>query len=419
MNYNKNMLLNRKAFTFVELIVVLVIIAILSTIWFTVYESYLSSWRDTNRVLQLKDINSGLSIYGTKSKLPLPEGAISITAWSNIISYQWNLSSKIIKAISYNGWWKDPDFDVYPVYTLSSSKRDFQLMTFVEDAETLLLQAPIDSVNADVNYSVLFPKVIWSPLGTILDSSTQDPLQDSETLVTNGSYDILTWTGELRVYYSDTEFFDTSWWDILDILPNRTCKRISELWNASWNWEYTIVPDGVIRKRVYCDMEVNGWWWMLVWRSVSWWSTSDFGWIYETGSIKDDSSPYSYGSWSRIIDFDQILIAPYTSWKNINFAASYNVNSQYFRDNYNLQSSSPESSSYTSWLNTCTYQIAHPTDTTPTHCSTYEKRYWGKFWYTGFVVARNTSEEYGLRWSGTSFNGADEYSWDQAMIFIR
>jgi len=44
---------NKSGFTFVELIVVLVIIAILSTIGFTVDESYLSTGRDTKRIIQL------------------------------------------------------------------------------------------------------------------------------------------------------------------------------------------------------------------------------------------------------------------------------------------------------------------------------------------------------------------------------
>jgi len=88
------MRITRQAFTFVELIVVLTIVAILATVWFTVYESYLWSWRDTNRVVQLKDIHWGLTVYATKTKLPFPEDMITIESLGNIISYQGNLSLK-------------------------------------------------------------------------------------------------------------------------------------------------------------------------------------------------------------------------------------------------------------------------------------------------------------------------------------
>jgi len=407
------------AFTFVELIVVLTIVAILATIGFTVYESYLSSGRDTNRIVQLKDIHWGLTVYATKSNLPTPDNAISITTWSNVLLYQGDISETIIKTIKYNGWGKDTDLNIFPTYSVAANKKDFQLLWFVEDAETLLLQTN-SQWYADVDYTTLFPKVIGSPLWVMLDASTQEPLQSSDTLHTSpGTFDILTGTGELRVYYSDREFFDTSWGDILDIIPNRHCKRIMEIWNSRWNWEYNIIPDGVNRERVYCDMELDGWWWTLIARSADGSPTAGFWWIYETWSIKDDTQAYSYGSWSRFLDFDQISLASYEVWKKISFAAYYNVDSSYYLDNYDLQGSPADSDAFISPMNTCTLLIPHPTDTTPTHCTTYEKDNWGKFAYEWYVLSRNVSDENGLRADGTVFHFNDEYSNNQAMIFVR
>jgi len=308
---------------------------------------------------------------------------------------------------------------MFPTYTLSPGRKDFQLLSYVEDAETLLLHSPVPKVWADINYTVLFPKLIWSPLWTLLDSSTQEPIQERENIITDGEYDILTGTWELRVYFNDTEFFDTSWGDILDIIPNRDCKRIFDLWKSKWSGEYVIMPNWVTNVRVYCEMDIDGGWWTLLARSVSWWATAWFGWTFQTWDIKDDSQPYSYWEDSRFIDFSQIMLAPYSSWKNILFATSYDVNNDYYKTNYNLQSLTPDSPSYTDSLTNCNYLIEHPTDTTPTHCSTYNKRYWWKFWYEGYVIARNTSEEYGLRGDGTDFYWNDEYSSDQAMLFVR
>ena len=68
------------AFTFVELIVVITIMAILATIGFSVYQSYLESSRDTNRVVQLSEISDGFEKLSLSARLPLPESMIEIQA---------------------------------------------------------------------------------------------------------------------------------------------------------------------------------------------------------------------------------------------------------------------------------------------------------------------------------------------------
>jgi hypothetical protein len=45
------------------------------------------------------------------------------------------------------------------------------------------------------------------------------------------------------------------------IIPDKSCKRIQELWKWKWSGEYTINPAGGAKQRVYCDMETDGWWW--------------------------------------------------------------------------------------------------------------------------------------------------------------
>ena len=62
-----------KAFTLVELIVVITILAILATIWFVSFSGYLAWTRDTNRVAQLKSMSDALELYRTKKDLPIPD----------------------------------------------------------------------------------------------------------------------------------------------------------------------------------------------------------------------------------------------------------------------------------------------------------------------------------------------------------
>lgn len=77
-----------RAFTFVELIVSITIVALLSTIGFVVYKSYLASSYDSNRILQISDIQNGLDTLRIQAKLPLPENAVELRASGNSFALQ-------------------------------------------------------------------------------------------------------------------------------------------------------------------------------------------------------------------------------------------------------------------------------------------------------------------------------------------
>ena len=74
------MKIQKKAFTIVELIVVITILAILSTIWFVSFSSHLMWTRDTNRLSQLSTIHEWLEVYGAKNTLPQPENSVEVRA---------------------------------------------------------------------------------------------------------------------------------------------------------------------------------------------------------------------------------------------------------------------------------------------------------------------------------------------------
>lgn len=77
----------KSAFTLVELIVVITIVGILSTIGFVSYSSYLTGARDSNRISQMVKITDSMQVYSSTKSLPLPDNKIDITASgaSNII----------------------------------------------------------------------------------------------------------------------------------------------------------------------------------------------------------------------------------------------------------------------------------------------------------------------------------------------
>ena len=130
-----------KAFTLVELIVVITILAVLSAIWFVAFSWYLAWTRDTNRISQLKSISDWLELYWTKHDLPIPEDKVDIKVWTwtneKTIAYQWYAWKNILETIEYSSEWVDPKDWTYFSYYLTKDKKYYQLMAFLEESDNL------------------------------------------------------------------------------------------------------------------------------------------------------------------------------------------------------------------------------------------------------------------------------------------
>jgi prepilin-type N-terminal cleavage/methylation domain-containing protein len=183
-------------FTLVELIVVITILAILSTIWFVAYNSYLVWSRDTNRISQLASLSDWLEIYRNNNDLPQPENSVEIRASWSVIWYQWYLWKNILESIQYSKWWLDPKTDNYFSYFLNSDWKSYQLMWFLE--ETVWKQA-----------------TDWNKLWALVDPVTNKPIQEISAIKTAWYYDVLlnTWTTYKAVLTND---YTVSWtWYVL------------------------------------------------------------------------------------------------------------------------------------------------------------------------------------------------------------
>jgi len=77
--------LKQKAFTLVELIVVITILAILATIGLLSFSEYLVSARDVNRISQLKLISDALELYRIDKDLPIADNKIDIKSGTETI----------------------------------------------------------------------------------------------------------------------------------------------------------------------------------------------------------------------------------------------------------------------------------------------------------------------------------------------
>lgn len=249
-----------KAFTLVELIIVIGILVILSTIWFTSYTTYLYSVSDANRISQLDLIKQWLDLMSVKSILPLPDDYVEImsSTWT-VIAYQWYAWERILNSIDYSKDGKDPKYETYFTYYLTANKKYFQLMWFLENNSSLLLSIndDISKVQAEVDdYSELNIKVVWNNLWVLtwVWSDLNKPIQEISS-INKAWYAVLQWVDsntkfQANFWYEDT--LEKIWLNLVfDLItassakyntPN-TCPEwfIWVPWNARFNKEWFCV----------------------------------------------------------------------------------------------------------------------------------------------------------------------------------
>ena len=229
-----------KAFTLVELIVVITILAILATIGFVSFSWYLAWTRDTNRVAQLKAMSDALELYSTKDDLPKTDNYIEVKDWDNIIAYQGYIWKDVLETIWYTESWLDPKDKTYFSYYLTKNKKYFQLMAFLEEKDKdVVALNNFDKANA-IDYSIRYPKTTGKKLWMLTDKDNT-PLQEL-----TWSIDISNvWDLELKSFLKWNDYLS---WTGTTFAPLKT---FAEKWGkfcASENKKCirTLVPNGLI-----------------------------------------------------------------------------------------------------------------------------------------------------------------------------
>lgn len=260
-------------FTLVELIVVVTILAILATIWFVSYSSYLTWVRDTNRQSQLVSIHDWLALYSTKNSLPIPEDNVELKAnvWGTdyLIAYQWYAGSNTLETIDFTKWWKDPRDDTYFTYMLTKDRKHFQLMAWLEESDQT--SASLFPWAHAANYEDRIPTVYGNTLGVITDS-TNLPIQEVSGVDTAGEI-IFNGTGtEYTAHFSSRENVtsngtDIMYWSYVEMAWkwNRSCKDILAKypyieWTDGTYW----IKTNLESLKIPCDMTTEWWGWTLV-----------------------------------------------------------------------------------------------------------------------------------------------------------
>lgn len=175
-------------FTLVELVVVITMVWILSTVGFVAYTWYLTGARDSNRMNQIVQLSDSLQVYGTSKNLPFPDSRIQITASGQVIGYQWVMGDNVLETISYSNGGRDPKDASYFTYYLLRNRSDHQLVAFMEEADTVLWYNSIKGLfpqsHAD-NFIDRFPQVYGSEIGLLLSAETDTRNTPAQEIVAN------------------------------------------------------------------------------------------------------------------------------------------------------------------------------------------------------------------------------------------
>ncbi len=269
-----------KAFTLVELVVVVSIVWILSTIWFLTLGWYLESSRDTARKTGMKDISKWLNLYFIKNwEVLAPTDAVEITANGKLIGYQWLAWANILEDIELTNGWKDPETNLYYTYSTDATFSKFQLLWYLEWNDLSYIR---DNTYANI-LSERNAYTVWDEVWIFLNSITNNSIHYDWPL------DIVNTTDDYKVYLNNEEnYFWTG-----GLLSTKLDFRINERWSCASifrnkkinnSWVYTINPGWLGDFKVYCDMNNNWGGWTLLasvpWNSVKFWDRTT-SWIWK------------------------------------------------------------------------------------------------------------------------------------------
>ena len=149
-------MINKRAFTLVELIIVITILSILWTIAFTSMSKYMLSTRDSVRVSDIGKLNTAVNLfYFNAWKFPEPTNWIPITYWWTEVWNQWIFwvsTVSNVKTIAHAP--SDPLTDMGYTYSVNALRNEFQFAWILEwDTFALLNPLLLWTVNASNNWN--------------------------------------------------------------------------------------------------------------------------------------------------------------------------------------------------------------------------------------------------------------------------
>jgi prepilin-type N-terminal cleavage/methylation domain-containing protein len=226
------------AFTIVELIVVVAIIAILWTIGFISYSEHISWARDWQRQSDLAQIKSSMQLYKQqKGVYPAPWDNFSIFSGATAIAYQWKLNEKVTLS-TLDDLPLDPDLEIPYLYSVTTNRKEMQIAGTLENWENPLAIVLWDYKTVAVN---VLPTIVVAAIWDL------DVSSDSTKFIFNG------WTHNLPYDFESSLIPTSDWTTLVELLIEassnnfwqntsyRTCLEIKEAGKSIWDGEYQIL----------------------------------------------------------------------------------------------------------------------------------------------------------------------------------
>ncbi len=206
---------SKQAFTLVELIVVITILAILWTIAFISLQWYSRDTRNSVRISDLSNINKMIWVKIAETwKVPAPEDYVEITASWTVLNYQWKAWEKVLDILWVFNWWKDPLDETYYTYSTNTNLTKYQLLWFLEWDSLSSNLNMLETTNAESDLSAREIKTKWDDLWIVIDFVTNEPV--TETV------DILNTTDTYKTVFASEEIVEWTWWELFTHFYNRS-----------------------------------------------------------------------------------------------------------------------------------------------------------------------------------------------------
>ncbi len=148
-----------KGFTLVEIIIVITILAVLSTMGVMSYTWYNSSSRDAVRTVDIGLLKQSLEWFKTVAwKYPMPENQTGTgTIYGEEFSYLWVIGDNISGVLKINKTPVDPLSKTNYVYAVTNDRAYYQIATVLENTQSY--NPIISQTYADSNYKA---RVVWN-----------------------------------------------------------------------------------------------------------------------------------------------------------------------------------------------------------------------------------------------------------------
>ncbi|MDD3144718.1 MAG: prepilin-type N-terminal cleavage/methylation domain-containing protein [Candidatus Gracilibacteria bacterium] len=143
---------NKKAFSFVELIVSVTILAIISTIGFISYSSYLGDSRDSQRKSDLAQVGSALKVYKQKrGYYPVPGNKFELTYNGTGIVFQGKFDENV-RLNTLDRLPLDPKSKTGYIYSITKNAQEYEMAATLENEDNpiALVNGTYKSVSRDI-----------------------------------------------------------------------------------------------------------------------------------------------------------------------------------------------------------------------------------------------------------------------------